>query len=51
VPSHPALDEIAAIEEGVPFLARPSGANGACDGFGEIPLYRIWKPFGICDHG
>ena len=36
--------------EGSPFWATPPDSKGACSYAGEIPLYRVWKPFGESNH-
>ena len=38
------------LYEGSPFWATPPDSMGACSYAGEIPLYRVWKPFGESNH-
>lgn len=36
--------------EGAPIAASPVARDGSCAVPGEIPLHRLWKPFGISNH-
>jgi hypothetical protein len=36
--------------ESAPFWATPPDSHGACTWVGELPLYRIWRPFGVSNH-
>ncbi|MDQ6620379.1 MAG: hypothetical protein M3Z31_11925 [Pseudomonadota bacterium] len=38
------------LYENAPFWATPPNSHGACAWAGEIPLYRIWRPFGVSNH-
>jgi hypothetical protein len=38
------------LYESAPFWATPPDSHGACAWVGEIPLYRIWRPFGVSNH-
>lgn len=35
--------------EGIAFYAAPLAADGACSA-GRVPLYRMWRPFGVSNH-
>ncbi|MFO1395653.1 MAG: hypothetical protein U1F48_01190 [Burkholderiales bacterium] len=35
--------------EGIAFYAAPLAADGTCSG-GRVPLYRMWRPFGVSNH-
>ena len=38
------------LYESAPFWATPPDSEGACAWTGEIPLYRVWRPFGVSNH-
>ncbi len=36
--------------EGLPLAASPLARDGTCAVPGEVPLHRVWKPFGVSNH-
>jgi hypothetical protein len=36
--------------EGLPLFAKPVQTDGTCQYSGEVPLHRIWRPFGVSNH-
>ena len=36
--------------EGVPLFATPVPRDGVCQGTTDVPLHRLWKPFGVSNH-
>lgn len=36
--------------EGLPLFAKPVQPDGTCQYSGDVPLHRIWRPFGVSNH-